>query len=518
MSIKKFCIAGPIDPSRHYFIPHRLNNEKISSLIEDQQYFVLHAPRQSGKTTAIDELVHSLNKQGRYAALYINVEAAQAARDNVKDALISILDILAQEIDRQLPEDHVVTARLRQLFSIEPVSLALLTNALAIFAESSKKPIVLFIDEIDALMGDSLLSVLRQIRAGFKNRPLGFPHSLCLIGLRDVRDYRIWSKEQGVYVSTSSPFNIKAESLTIENLSKEQLQELYSQHTDATGQIFTNDALEHAYYLTQGQPWLVNALAAEACFRDVLDRTQPITKEIIEKAKEQLIIRQDTHIDSLLDKLNEARVLGIVDAIISGKSEISTFDLDDVRYVYDLGLIKKDGFEIANPIYKEIIPRTLTSLLQKMIPDKSSWYLNENGNLDMERLLTAFTAFFREHSGAWGQKISYHESMPHLLLMAFLQRIINGSGTVTREYALGLKRVDLYVTWKKQTFVIEIKIKYSQETLKEGLIQTSRYLDLCGASEGHLLIIDRDSGKNWDEKISSEVVEFNSKLIHVWTM
>ncbi len=402
--MKKFCTAGPIDPERHYFIPHRLNLEQIATLIEDQQYFVLHAPRQSGKTTAIDELVCSLNKEGKYSALYINIEAAQAARDKVQYALISIVDIIAQEIDRQLPQDREVAHRLRQLISVEPVSLALLTHALSIFADSSKKPIVLFIDEIDALIGDSLLSVLRQIRAGFKNRPHGFPHSLCLIGLRDVRDYRIWSEEQGVYVSTSSPFNIKAESLTIANFSKEQVKTLYNQHTEATGQVFTSDALDHAYYLTQGQPWLVNALASEACFRDVLDRMQPITKETIEKAKEQLIIRQDTHIDSLLDKLNEPRVLGIIDAIISGKSEISTFDLDDVRYVYDLGFIKKDGFEIANPIYKEIIPRALTSLLQKMIPNKSAWYLDEQGNLDMSKLLTAFTAFFREHSGAWGRK------------------------------------------------------------------------------------------------------------------
>lgn len=516
--MKKFCIAGPINPERHYFVPMRLDCGHIATLIEDQQYFVLYAPSQSGKTTAIDELVHELNKEGKYAALYINIEAAQAARDKVKDALISIVDILAQEINRQLPDGHELVDQLRQLIGMEPISLALLTNALSIFAESSKKPIVLFIDEIDALIGDSLLSVLRQIRAGFKNRPAGFPHSLCLIGLRDVRDYRIWSKEQGVYVSTSSPFNIKAESLTIANFSEEQVRALYHQHTQATGQIFTEDALKHAYYLTQGQPWLVNALASEACFRDVLDRAQPITKEAIEKAKDQLIIRQDTHIDSLLDKLNETRVLGIIDAIISGKSEISSFDLDDVRYVYDLGLIKKDGFEIANPIYKEIIPRALTSLLQKMIPDKSAWYLDEGGNLDMHKLLEAFTAFFREHSGAWGEKITYQESMPHLLLMAFLQRVINGSGTVAREYALGRKRVDLYVTWKKQSFVIELKIKHGEDTLKKGLVQTSEYIDLCGANEGHLLIVDRDPTKSWDEKISSEEVLFNSKAVHVWMM
>jgi hypothetical protein len=282
--------------------------------------------------------------------------------------------------------------------------------------------------------------------------------------------------------------------------------------------VITSDALDLVYYLTQGQPWLVNALAYEACFRNVLDRSQPITKEIIEKAKDELILRQDTHIDSLLDKLNEPRVLGIIDAIMSGKAEISTFDLDDVRYVYELGLIKEGGFEIANPIYKEIIPRALTTLLQKMIPEKSAWYIDEKGGLDMNKLLTRFTEFYREHSAAWGEKISYRESMPHLLLMAFLQRIINGGGTIAREYALGRKRVDLYITWKQQKFVLELKMKYGEETLEKGLTQTSEYLDLCGVQEGYLLIFDRDPNKSWEERISQEVVTFHSKVIHVWTM
>lgn len=102
--------------------------------------------------------------------------------------------------------------------------------------------------------------------------------------------------------------------------------------------------------------------------------------------------------------------------------------------------------------------------------------------------------------------------------MAFLQRVINGGGTVSREYALGSRRIDLFVRWKNQTFVIELKIKHDQNTLKEGCIQTSNYLDLCNADEGHLLIFDRNPKKTWEEKISSEIIEFNQKKIYVWTM
>ena len=516
--MKTFCIAGPIIPQDHYYIPQRLDWNQLHSFIEQKFYFVLHAPRQSGKTTAVEEFVHYLNSNGKYAALYINIEPAQAARDNAKEALIAIVEELSNAIATQLHEQQEIADHLKGMIKIHPITLSLLLNALRFFAQTSKRPVVLFIDEIDSLIGDSLLSVLRQIRAGFNERPERFPQSICLIGLRDVRDYRVWSKESGIYVSTSSPFNIKAESLTLSNFTQEQVKDLYLQHTAQTGQIFTDEALDYAYYLTQGQPWLVNALAYQACFRDITDRNIPITKEIIERSKETLIIRQDTHLDSLFDKLNEERVRTIIDPIISGSPELATFNLDDIKYVRDLGLIKKNMFAIANPIYQEVIPRVLTSVLQEMVMQQRDWYVDSFGKLNMSKLLSAFTQFFRENSQVWAQHVRYQESFPHLLLMAFLQRIINGGGTIHREYALGTKRVDLFIAWKKQKFVIELKVNYGADTLKYGLEQTAEYIDLCGADEGHLVIFDRSPNKTWEEKISHEVLSFHSKKINVWTL
>ena len=302
-------------------------------------------------------------------------------------------------------------------------------RALAFWAEHSDRPIALFIDEIDSLIGDSLISVLRQIRAGYIDRPKHFPQSICLIGLRDVRDYRIWSKEEGAYVSAASPFNIKAVSLLLSNFSAEEVRLLYQQHTEATGQQFTDAAIEHAYCLTQGQPWLVNALAQEACFVLVTDRTQPITEEIINRAKDVLVLRRDTHIDSLMDKLNEPRVSPIIDAVISGGA-IQEFNNDDIQYCKDLGLLSTadQTLEIANPIYKQIIPAALSTKFQRAIVLNERSYFEKNGFLDMTLLLERFTQFYRENAQIWLQGYQYKESGPHLLLLAFMQRIINGGG------------------------------------------------------------------------------------------
>lgn len=315
-----------------------------------------------------------------------------------------------------------------------------------------------------------------------------------------------------------SAFNIKAESLVLHNFSPEQVRYLYEQHTQETGQPFTDEAIKYAFYLTQGQPWLANALAYQACFKDITDRTQPITKEVIERAKETLIKRQDTHLDMLMDRLYEPRVCSIIDAIISGTGQESNFKPDDLQYVRDLGLISLRAISIANPIYQEIIPLALSYTKQETIIQNILWYQNTDGSLNMSKLLEAFTQFYRESSDVWLEKFAYKESGPHLLLMAFLQRIINGKGTIHREYALERKRVDLFITWHDQRIVVETKVDRGTVAFEKALNQTAQYADTVHATENHLVIFDRDIHKTWQEKIYQQQEHFNNRLIHIWGM
>ena len=514
---KKFCIAGPVVPSKNYYISHRLDWDQLKMLIDDWQYFVLHAPRQSGKTTAIEEFIAGCNDTGSYVVLYINIEPAQAARDNIEKALVAVVNQLANAIDSQLPKDEKHEEIVKTLRCQTAISLTFLLDALRYISRSLEKPVILFIDEIDSAIGDSLLSILRQIRAGYAERPDNFPQSICLIGLRDVRDYRIWSRQDEKYIAASSPFNIKAVSLKLANFSIEDVKNLYGQHTQATGQEFTDEAIEHAHYLTQGQPWLVNALAYEACF--VLDRSKAITKEIIERAKDTIILRRDTHIDSLLDKLNEPRVAAVIDSIISGSVTTQQFSKDDELYCIDLGILSStaDTLEIANPIYKQIIPAVLASKFQHRITTETRTYLNQDGSLNIIELLKGFTQFYRENSEPWLAGYNYKEAGPHILMLAYMQKLINGGGTIKREYALGHKRVDLFIEWKHQRFVLELKIKRAEKALNAGLEQIADYMDKAGA-KGHLILFDRSEDKSWDQKISNEELSFDEKKIHVWTM
>jgi hypothetical protein len=135
--------------------------------------------------------------------------------------------------------------------------------------------------------------------------------------------------------------------------------ELYEQHTTDTGQAFTPEAKVAAFELTRGQPWLVNALARQTVEQEIPDRSVPIEKHHIETAKEALIQRRDTHLDSLIDRLREPRVRRVLEPILAGGLFPPDVLDDDVQFVKDLGLVASGpaGMEIANPIYREVILR-----------------------------------------------------------------------------------------------------------------------------------------------------------------
>ncbi len=192
-----------------------------------------------------------------------------------------------------------------------------------------------------------------------------------------------------------SPFNIKEESLTLRNFTEEEVCELLDQHTEETGQVFASEAKAEIFQQTQGQPWLVNALASQLTTRWnalVPDRGQAVKREKVLEAREMLIERRDTHLDSLVDKLREERVKRVLEPILTGDISVETTYDDDFSYVRDVGLVTvREGVrQIANPMYQEIIPRVLTHQIQTAIPDKPAWFVAADGTLDLQKLINGF--------------------------------------------------------------------------------------------------------------------------------
>ena len=233
---------------------------------------MLHAPRQTGKTSCLLALRDYLNREGRYVAVYANVEGGQAMRNNVASVINSTCDVIADRLSDIVGEELPFRIR-EEVRKTEPASM--LTMMLGRLSRALPKPLVMFLDEIDALVGDSLVSVLRQLRAGYDNRPAAFPQSIILCGVRDVRDYRIVLSNQDI-VTGGSAFNIKAKSLRLGNFSKEEIHELYQQHTAETGQVFDEACFPMIWEATEGQPWLVNALGNEVTYEMKENRDRSI--------------------------------------------------------------------------------------------------------------------------------------------------------------------------------------------------------------------------------------------------
>ena len=512
-----FNTAGPCKLDIHYTIAPMQRLPSVRGLVEQQKYFILHAPRQTGKTTTMISFVQAINSEGKYLAVYANVEPAQAVRDDVVLANDVFVSAVAGNARFFLDKEFWPS---EETLNMEP-SAEQFKKFLQRWCTELTKPLVLFIDEADSLIGDSLLSLLRQLRSGYALRPTAFPHAVALIGLRDIRDYRIYSENEKRFIIGGSAFNIKDKSLTMGNFTRQEVRELFAQHTAETGQQFAEETLDLVFEQTQGQPWLVNALGREMCFdEDKVSDKAIITPADVYRAVEILILRRDTHLDHLGNKLSEPRVARVIGRILAGDTAFEqpdeTYD-DDVRYLKDLGLVRRtqEGLAIANPIYREVVPRQLTWAQQEMWASRPEWYVGADGRLNIEAVLERFLEFYRENGEMLTRRKTYTESAHHLTFMAWLQRIVNGGGYIRREYAAGLGFIDLVVEFGPDKFVFELKTdrNYKQE---KALPQIAEYAHRMSMSECYLMVFRREM-TDPEQVGQRSLVEYEGLKVHlIW--
>ncbi|MCO6479916.1 MAG: ATP-binding protein, partial [Phaeodactylibacter sp.] len=495
---KYFNIAGPCNPTDHYMVPILERNKSILPLIEQKQYFVIYAARQSGKTTLVKTLVNQLNTEGKYYALYCSLEEAHIFTE-AHEGIPEVFNTIRWAVKfSTLPGKEAFGEKA----DTREVSIAIGT-ALRNFCAELDKPLVIFFDEIDGLQNGTLISFLRQLRKGYVNRPeIPFPHSIALVGMRNIRDYKSKLRTDRETLGSASPFNIITKALTLRNFSPEEIEGLYHQHTQATGQVFEKAAVESVHDYTDGQPWLVNAIAREIVV-EILenDYTQNVTASLVEQAVKNILLRRDTHIDSLLERLKEERVRKVMEPVITGEKYAISITDDDTQYCLDLGLLKSENkvLKPANKMYAEVIIRALSYDTQFHLESQvENHWIKPDKSLDMDGLLKAFQQFWRENSGIWQEKYQYKEAAPHLILQAFLQRVINAGGEISREYAANRGRLDLCVHFGSNKYPIEIKLHYGPKTIPEGLEQLGVYMDQVGENEGWLVVFDRREEANWE--------------------
>ncbi|MCP4344247.1 MAG: ATP-binding protein [Desulfobacterales bacterium] len=516
---KYFNTTGPCSPDKHYMLPAQDRCKGIISLIDREHYFVIHSARQSGKTTLLLDIVRQLNASGDYYALYCSLETVQKITDP-GDGIPAVINAMRSAIK------YSSDIALKNFAADQDMNnyTIVLKDSLTDFCAELDKPVVIMFDEADCLSNSTLVSFLRQLRDGYTTRSaIPFVNSLALVGMRNIRDYKGKIRDNQESLGSASPFNIAKKSLTLRNFTKNEISDILEQHTEVSGQVFSPEVTEKIWHHTQGQPWLVNAVAAEL-IEEILesDFSATISCDHADQAVQNIIFRRDTHIDSLLERLKEKRVQKVVEPVITGKeSRYDPLD-DDFQYVLDLGLLRNDRgrFEPANPVYSEVIFRTLNMPAQREMdereyPPYASSYLHGKDRLDMRRLMEDFQQFWRENSAMWEERYQYKEAAPHLVLTAFLQRIINKGGDIARESASGRGRLDLCIHYKGRKYPVELKIRRDSKTYEDGKKQLSGYMDTLGCDEGWLVVFDQRKSVSWKKKIFWKTVESDNRQIHI---
>jgi hypothetical protein len=493
----------------------RLQGAQLHRYVKDNLYWSLRAPRQTGKTTFLQSWSKEINAGGEAVACYVSVERCQGLtlrNDAMPEACVAIQEWAA---NAGLPVPKTSTDEPGSVISSILINWAMLV---------APQPLVVLFDETDILEGDTLISFLRQLRGGFASRGIGkFPVSIALVGMRDLKD-NIGVAKDGKPVNPGSPFNIKSDSAVIGNFTREHIAQLFALHTEETGQQITEEALDYVWEQSKGQPWIVNSLFQRATMR-ILDYEdyQTVNVEHLRQAREQMILARETHIESLAFRLKDPNIRYVIEKLLTGEYASDLLNSDAFQQCLDLGLVANNDGEIgvANPIYREVLAREISYNDQMMLPKPTFRWQNPDGTLDMDSLLKEFQGFWQENSEIWEENADYTEAFPHLLLMAFLQRITNGEGRIEREYAAGRKRMDLAIEYKGKWNIIEIKLLRDRQTFDkvkaEGLKQIVGYRDSFSSSlrmkDGnkipcYLVIFDRrseDKKLAWEQRITWNV-------------
>lgn len=505
-----FDVAGPCLPDLHYLLPPERRLPQLGTLIEQRRCFAIGTVAHCGKSTLLRALAARLRSEKQFAAVVASCEVGQTIEPDVEGSMTAILSALRMEAAIQLPE----ALRPPQIGREQPVANRML-DLLQRWTRLCPRPVVLLLDEVATLSGELLGTLLQQLQAGLAIEREGSLHAIGLAG--DFRPF-----------GSSLLRDFPAEPFTLRNFLSAEVAELYTQHTGDTGQVFEDAALERAFDLTQGQPWLVNALARQCVEVLAPDPAQKITREIVDAAKELLIQRRDNHLDSLIYHLREPRVRRVVAPILGGDPLPVDLHDDDVAYSVDLGLVRAgtNGLELANPIYAEIVPRALTQLLEYSLVLPSPSYVDKGGRLDFAKLLHDFRAFWLVNAEAFLERAPYSEAAAQLVFMAFLHKVVNGGGTIERELAVGRGRVDLCIRWpylengqkKTQNQAIELKVwrDGAGNPLEAGVEQLAGYLERLGLQQGTLLIFDtRKAAPSLPERQRTEVRQHRGLAIDV---
>ena len=500
--MRRFGTQGRVYPGQHYVVPRSKEIDDFLIRVKEGRYIVLFAPRQTGKTTffrmAVDTLV---TESSIYFPIQLNFETYKNLSSS--DFYEALCKRIRKEIEQVLqkrgdtPSDTLtqflenvqITNHLSMMEFFEQFS-SILNNDLG------NQKVVVIIDEFDGIPQTVLSDFLHALRDIYLSDEMRCPHSVGIVGVKSITQLN--------YDRSVSPFNIQDE-FYLPNFTRQQVQELFTQHTDETGQDFSPEVVEALHKQTAGQPFLVNRFAQILTEELDIPTNELITTEHFSKAHAKLLRERNTNIDHLITNIRRDRRFETLLMKITSYDKGIEFNLYNelVNELATYGVIAEGAdnmCKIVNPIYQQCIIQAFLPLINGIeghyFPENTDTdfidYLTTDGKIEMATLLDNFQAFIARA----GFKILHVPDTPkefvgQYLLYTYLDQFVRiVQGAMYLEVQTGRGRIDLLILHNAQKYIIETKIWESNHRYQAGKRQLAAYLKSEGATEGYYVVFD----------------------------
>ncbi|MDR1608729.1 MAG: hypothetical protein LBT38_10040 [Deltaproteobacteria bacterium] len=548
-AIKTFNPTGPCNPNTRYMLPVLARQTGVDSAIEEKNYFVLHAPQRSGKTTFLNFLTNKINSEGNYYALMCSLASLKIVsdKDETLTKIVSLINkSMAKSKVKQIKDKANTYNSLPQMADTNQKVRALLNQ----LCEDLDKDLIVFFEEADYPCWIGLLTFMAQIQEAYliRERPgHKFPRAMAFVGCRDIMAC-LFEAQSDTKISKIKfpPFNIIKKTLTLDNFTKPEIKTLCQQHTTASGQIFLDSAIERIWHWSAGQPGSVNALANETVVKILnKDYSATITGEQVDQAAESLIKQRYAPFDSILKRLKEPRVHMVMDSVIAGIPFKEFIEMDNREYCQALGLLvpgESGKNRPANPLLQQVIPLVLTDKLVDRMPfylANTAW--NDGKIFFVNEILQSFQDFWKNNSKSFlklpkqvdsdlfenysDEEMAsiirsvvdslFDEAFYSLTLLAYLRKLLDSSALIRLQYAEDRGSMDIVITYQERVYTLRVSIRRRVEA-ENDLDQLAADLSANGQKEGWFFVFDSDKNKTMDEKIFSAVLDHKNVIINIF--
>lgn len=511
---KRFNVTGSCNPEKHYMVDTEQRFKAVEKMINYGEYFTINRARQYGKTTMLNMIWRKLSND--YLIIDTSFEGVgDGVFEDEKQFTRMFVSLMKNALTLNKADDTLIVL----LDEFLPTNMDELSKVITRLCQSSSKPVLMLIDEVDKSSNNQLflsfIGMLRELYLMRDKQGMDFTfHSVILAGVYDVKNLKLKLRPDAEK-KYNSPWNIAADfNVDMTFHSQEIAQMLNDYENDEHTGMNLMAMGEEIYKYTSGYPYLVSAICK--LIDERLDKEW--TAEGVQKAVKIIAKGENvTLLDDLsknMENIPELRDF-LYSMVVNGQEYSYTLVDPMVKLAHIFSYIrenKRGKTMIHNLIFEEALfvyfgNKTMREQGTRISP----YVLNyvQNGRLNMEHVVTRFRDLMREEYRE--STVPFLEKEGRLLFLTFLKPIINGIGFYYVEpETRDNRRMDLVVTYDRQEFIVELKIWRGDKYEEKGRDQLSGYLANRDINEGYLVTFDFSKDK---QDAEPQWIEWNGKRI-----